>query len=334
MWHSTIGLIVSLAIGILVAPLAAEAPPARKVHRIGWFAQASPLSGRANVEAFQHGLRDLGYVEGQNFVMEYRYAEGRLERLPDLAAELVRLKVDIMVVAGGVAALAARHATQTIPIVMVGGSGDPVREGLVASLAQPGGNVTGLTISTGPELWGKRVELLKEAVPSIARVGFLHQASNTFVALRALRQNDMQTVTQALGVTLQDLAVREFDEIDSVLAAMSKEPDGALIVTGEPLFFSHRSSLTELVAQHRLPAMYEVREIVDAGGLMSYGTNLPNTWRRAAYFVDRILKGANPADLPVEQPMKFELVINLKTAQALGLTIPPTLLFQADEVIQ
>ena len=332
MWHITIGLIVILAIGILVAPLAAEAQPAGKVHWIGWLDLDSSLPRRALVEAFQQGLRDFGYVEGQNIAIEYRWAEAREDRLPDLAAELVHLKVDVMVVVSGQAVLAAKHATQTIPIVMMVGV-DPVQRGLVASLARPGGNATGLTLSPGTEILGKRVELLKEAVPSISRVGWLHDARNPFSS-SARTLNALQTVTQALGLTLQDLAVHERDELDSVLAAMSKEPDGALIVTAERLFLPHRSSITELVAKHRLPAIYLMRDFVDAGGLMSYSTNIPNTWRRAAYFVDRILQGAKPTDLPVEQPMKFELVINLKTARELGLTIPPTLLFQAEKVIQ
>ena len=333
MWCSAIGWIVTLTLSLLVAPLAAEAPPAGKVHRIGWLRPGNPLVGRANVEAFQQGLRDLGYVEGQNFVMENRWAEGQYERFPDLAAELVRLQVDVIAAVSAPAVLAAKHATQTIPIVMVG-VGDPVRQGLVASLARPGGNVTGLTILTGPELWGKRLELLKEAVPSISRVGFLNDASNPFGGNRALRLNVLETVSQAQGWTFQDLKVRERDELDSVLAAMSKEPDSALIVTAEALWVSHRSLITELVARHRLPAMYELRDFVDAGGLMSYGVSYLDLFRRAATYVDKILKGTKPVDLPVEQPMKFELVLNLKTAQALGITFPPTLLLQADEVLR
>jgi putative ABC transport system substrate-binding protein len=278
-------------------------------------------------------LRDLGYVEGQNVVMENRWAEGQYERFPALAAELVRLQVDVIVAVSAPAVLAAKHATQTIPIVMVG-VGDAVRQGLVASLARPGGNVTGLTNLTGPELWGKRLELLREAVPSISRVGLLNDASNPFGGNRALRLNVLETVSQAQGWTFQDLKVRERDELDSVLAAMSKEPDSALIVTAEALLLSHRSSITELVAHHRLPAMYENRDWVDAGGLMSYGVSYLDLFRCAATNVDKILKGTKPADLPVEQPMKFELVLNLKTAQALGITFPPALLMLADEVIQ
>jgi len=333
MRRSATGLLVTCAIGLLWTLLVATAQPAGKVWRLGILGfGAAPSAAELRQIPFWQAMRELGWVEGQNITVERRYAEGHRERLPDLADELVRLKVDVMVASGGPVVLVAKNATQTIPIVMLGVF-DPVEQGLVASLARPGGNVTGLTTGTGPEIWGKRVALLKEAVPSISRVGFLYHARNPFAANRAT-VNDMQTATQALGLTLQDLGVREIDELDSVLAAMSKEPDGALISTGEPFFFPHRSSITDLVAKHGLPAIYEVREFVDAGGLMSYGPSLPDAWRRAAYFVDRILKGAKPADLPVERPMKFELVLNLKAARALRLTIPPVVLFQADEVIR
>src|SRR5262249_17998574 len=236
----TIGLILTLALGFLVAPLAAEAPPAGQVYRIGWLRPGTPLVGRANVEAFQQGLRDLGYVEGQPFGIENRWAEDHYERPPALAAELVRLQVDVMIAVSAPAVLAAKQATQTIPIVLVGVF-DPVRQGLVASLARPGGNVTGLTISTGPELWGKRLELLKEAVPRISRVGFLHDASSPFGGNRALALDVLETVSQAQGWTFHDLKVRERDECDSVLAALSQEPDSALLVTAQPFLLSHRS---------------------------------------------------------------------------------------------
>jgi putative ABC transport system substrate-binding protein len=324
----TLALLITLA--LLVALPATEAQQAGKMPRLGVLVPAEPPSpAEPNLAAFRHGLRDLGYVEGQTIAVEYRYAHGVGERFPELVGELVRLPVNVLVVGSGPAALVAKSATQTIPIV-VAGAGDPVGSGLVASLARPGGNITGLSLAFGEGFSGKWLELLTEVSPQVSRVGYLyHPASTSRAYIR-----DLQIAAQALGVTLQLLEVRELTQVDSAFAAMSQEGGGALIVMGEPLFFPHRSRLPELAAAHRLPVIYTFRVFVEAGGLMSYGVSLPDIWRRAATYVDKILKGAKPADLPVEQPIKFELVINFKTAQALGITIPPSLLILADEVIQ
>jgi putative ABC transport system substrate-binding protein len=281
------------------------------------------------LEAFRQGLRDLGYVEGQNLVIESRYAEGREERLPDLAAELVRLKVDV-IVAGGPAIRAAQHATSTIPIVMAV-TGDPVQSGYVASLARPGGNITGVSV-LGAELTGKRLEILKETVPQSTRIAVLaNPATPTYGAL----MHDLTVTARALGLHLHVLELRSPDELDPAFAAMRRAGAEALFVVEDPLLIDHlRGRIADLAATHRLPAIYSWKMSVAAGGLMSYGPSMPDMTRRAATYVDKILKGTTPGELPVERPMKFELVINLKTAKALGLTIPPTLLFQADEVIQ
>ncbi len=326
----TVGLVATLALALLVAPLTAEAQQATKVHRIGRLYPGSPTEPNPNLEAFRQGLRDLGYVEGQNLVIEYRYAEDRDDRLADLAAELVRLKVDVIVTVAASATRAVQHATRTIPIVMAGGS-DPVGDGLVASLARPGGNTTG-TSNLTVELPGKRLELLKETVPQSARIAVLaNPAAETY----ASAMNNLTVAARALGLQLHVVELRRADELDAAFAAMTRAGADALIVVGEPLLLdSLRGRTVDLAAKHRLPAMYSWKELVVAGGLMSYGPSLPDMHRRLASYVDKILKGAKPGDLPVEQPTKFELVINLKTAQALGLTIPPTFLFQADEVIQ
>jgi putative ABC transport system substrate-binding protein len=291
---------------------------------------SSPSSDNHLVEAFRQGLRDLGYVEGQNLVIEVRWAEGSEERLRDLAAELVRLQVEVIVAQGAAAIRAAQHATRTIPIVMAATS-DPVGQGFVASLAHPGGNITGLSF-LGAELPGKRLEILKETVPQSARIAVLvNPASPTY----GTRMNNLTVAARALGLQLHVVELRSADELDAAFAAMTRAGADALIVEGEPLLLdSLRGRTVDLAAQHRLPAMYSWKELVVAGGLMSYGPSLPDIFRHAATYVDKILKGAKPADLPVEQPTKFELVINLKTAQALGLTIPPSLLLQADEVIK
>jgi len=280
-------------------------------------------------EAFRHGLRDPGYVEGQNIVLEYRFAVGQNERLPALAAVLVHLQVDLLVTSSGAGAHAAKDATEMIPIVMAT-SGDPVRSGLVASLARPGGNITGLSLMV-TELGGKRLELLKEALPHVSRVAVLWNAGNPASPdeLRAI-----ETAARGLGLQLQSLAIRHPNELDSVFAAMTREGAEALIAPADGVFWSHRTRVVTLAAEHRLPAVFEAREFADAGSLMAYGPHVPDNYRRAAVYVDKILKGTKPADLPVEQPVKFEFVINLKTAKALGVTIPPALLFQADEVLQ
>ena len=321
-------LLVTLGLGILLAPLAADAQPPAKVYRIG-FLLISPSQAALSIEAFREALRERGYAEGQNIVFEYRYAEGRVEPLADLATELVRLKVDVIVTQGTPAARAAKNATSAIPIVMAAGL-DPVETGLVASLARPGGNLTGVT-STVPELSGKTLELLREIVPRVARVAVLWNPVNP---ANAIMVRQTQVAARAFGVQLQSLEVRDANELESAFAAIIKERTRAFLVLAEPLFLTHRKQIVDFAAKHRLPAMYERRDFVDAGGLMSYGVNFPDNFRRAATFVDKILKGAKPADLPVEQPTRFELVINLKTAKALGLTIPQSILIRVDEVIR
>ena len=295
-----------------------------------YLASGSSSTAAAFIEAFRQGLRELGWVEGQNIVIDYRFAEGRFDRLPDLAAELVRLKVDLIVAAPAPAAVAAKNATATIPIVMISVS-DPVGTGLIASLARPGGNVTGLSFSVGLELFGKQLELLKETVPKVRRVAILSNPANP---AHALLIKDVKVAARSLGVQLQLLEARGPDEFDGAFAAMADERVGALLVVADAMFSVHQARLADLAAKNRLPSMHGLRAYVEAGGLIYYGPNFPDQWRRAATFVDRIFKGAKPADLPVQQPTKFELVINLKTAKALGLTIPPSLLLRADEVIQ
>ncbi len=320
---------VLLALG--VAPLAVEAQPAAKVPRIGWLGFNLAASPHLR-EAVRQGLRDLGYVEGRNLVIEYRDAEGKAERLPALAAELVALKVDVIVASTQVSALAAKQATKTIPIVFPVAA-DPVASGLVASLARPGGNVTGLSV-LAPELVGKCLEHLKQAVPGVSRVAVLWQPG----AFGGRTEQDMlkaaDVAGRALGVRLQFVEARGPADIDRAFSDMTRARAGALTVLTSTMFYSERRRLVDLAAKNRLPAVYPYREPVDAGGLMSYGPNIPDLYRRAATYVDKILKGAKPADLPVEQPTKFELVINLKTAKALGLTIPRSLLSLADQVIQ
>jgi putative tryptophan/tyrosine transport system substrate-binding protein len=332
MTRPTIGLLLTLALSLLVAPLAPEAQPPTHVHRIGWLAGTTPGRGPfGSEEAFLEEMRALGYVEGQHLVMEYRGAEGQYERFPALAAELVRLPVDVLLVPNTPAALAAKHATTTIPIVMVG-LGDPVGSGLVASLARPGGNITGLSVLR-PDLVGKQLEILKDLRPTVSRVAVLSNPANPSSALSVRAAEE---AVQALGVQLHLVEARGPDAFDRAFAAMTRAHAGALLVLGDPMFVQHRRRLAELAATSRLPTMHSIqcRAFVEAGGLLCYGASLLDQWRRAATYVDKILKGTKPADLPVEQPTKFDLVINLKTAQALGLTIPPTLLFQATDVIR
>jgi putative ABC transport system substrate-binding protein len=268
-------------------------------------------------------------MEGKNITIESRHVAIRVGVLPDLVANLVLLKVDVIVAVGDAAISAAKHATSTIPIVMVA-SADPVGSGLVASLARPGGNLTGLS-ALSPELSGKRLELLREAIPGASRIAVLMNPTNP---AKARNVREIQTVAQTLGVQLQTLEVRGPDEFEGAFAALTREHAEALLVLGDPMALTYRIRIVDLVAKGRLPAMYDLREFVEAGGLMAYGPSLPDLFRRAAYYVDRILKGAKPGDLPVEQPVKFELVINLKTTKTLGLSLPPSLLFQANEVIQ
>jgi putative ABC transport system substrate-binding protein len=286
--------------------------------------------GAGFFDAFRQGLRELGWVEGQNIAIEYRLAEGRLDRLPHLAAELVRLKVDVILATSTPPAVAAKNATTTIPIVMAT-SADPVGQRLVASLARPGGNVTGLSFSVGLEVVGKELELLKETVPTVRRVAVLSNPANPG---HALAIKNVQSRARALGVQLLLLVARDPNEFEPAFAAMTRERAGALLVVPDAVFGLHRARLQDLAVKSRLPAMYGLREHTEAGGLMSYAVDLRDSFRRSATYVDKIPKGAKPADLPIEQPTKFELVINLRTAKALGLAIPPSVLVRADEVIQ
>ncbi len=310
-----------------------EAQQPKKVPRIGYLSAFEPATESTRSEAIRLALRELGYIEGQNIAIEYRYAEGRSDRYPQLAAELVRLKVDIILVTGGDRAiLATKNATKTIPIVMMGSASDPVEAGLIESLARPGGNVTGLTNLTR-ELGGKRLELLKEAVPKLARVAVLYDPASR-PAVRDVKEV-LPVAARALGLTVRSWEVRDADGFERVFAELSKwRPNGLYVPPGGPLMFANEKRTAGFALKSRLPAMYSNRDAVDAGGLMSYGADQAESYRRVAYYVDRILKGAKPADLPVEQPMKFELVFNLKTAKQIGITIPQSVLYRADKVIR
>jgi len=319
--------ILPITLALVAAPLAAQGQPPAKVLRIGYLTARS--GGSHLDDAFRQGLRDLGYTEGENIAILHRSSEGLSERLPDLAAELVRLKVDVIVAATTPAVQAAQQATKTIPIVMAV-SGDPVESGFVASLAQPGGHITGLSLQT-PELSARQLELLKEAVPRVSRVAVLWNMPGP---LGARTWTGMGRAARALGVQLQSLEVGGPDDLGRSFQAATRRRAGALLVLAGPVLHTHRTRILELAAESRLPAMYGLTEYAKAGGLMAYAPNLPYMYRRAATYVDKILKGAKPADLPVEQPTRFELVINLKTAKALGLTFPPSILIRADQVIQ
>jgi ABC-type uncharacterized transport system substrate-binding protein len=318
---SSILFVVLLAIAVI-----AEAQQPKKVPRIGYLTLTSSPRGP---EAFLQGLRELGYIEGQNIVIEYRNAAGRAERLSDLAAELVRLNVDVIVAGASQSALAAKQATRTIAVVFHG-VGDPVAQALVASLARPGGNITGLA-SLSPEVGGKRLELLKEAVPTASRVAVVWNPTNSS---NSLQVKEIRTAAQTLALRIQLLEVSKPDDIERAFTAVPREGADALLVFADPFLSSQRSRIFDLATKNRLPAMYGQSDPVEAGGLMSYAPSFREFGRRAAYYVDKILKGAKPADLPVEQPTKFELVINLKAAKQIGLTIPPNVLARADRVIK
>jgi ABC-type uncharacterized transport system substrate-binding protein len=318
---------ILVAVLLLTVAVKAEAQQPKKVPRIGLLSPYS-LSAAVRIEAFWQGLRDLGYVEGQNIVIEHRYAEGNLDRLPALAAELVRLKVDVIFAMTTPAVLAAKKATTTVPIVTV--SGDPVGFGLVASLARPGGNITGLANLT-PELVGKRLGLLTEVVSRVSRVAVLWNPDSPGAALR---MRETEAAAASLGLKLQPVEVRGPNDLAHAFSAMKKERADALVPLRSPLIQDQRKQITELAAKNRLPAMYDRRDFTEAGGLMSYGAMGADLDRRAATYVDKILKGAKPADLPVEQPTKFELVINLKAAKQIGLNIPQSVLYKADKVIK
>jgi ABC-type uncharacterized transport system substrate-binding protein len=308
-----------------------EAQQPKKILRIGYLVSSDRATEFTRSEAIRLALRKLGYIDGQNIVIEYRYAEGKQDRWPALAAELVRLKVDVIVVTGGaIWVQAAKNATKTIPIVMVGTGGDPVEEGLVESLARPGGNVTGVT-NLSTDLDGKRLELLKETVAKLSRVAVLYNPVTPGIVLEL---EEVQTAARALAITIQPWEVRPADGFDKVFSAMDKRrPDGLLVLAG-PLMGANGKRIVGLALKSRLPSVYINSEYVNAGGLMSYGADLADSYRRVAIYVDKILKGAKPADLPVEQPTKFELTINLKTAKQIGLTIPQRVLGRADKVIR
>ena len=322
-----------IAVLLLASVHLSEAQRPNKVYRIGYLSAVDAALDSARAEAIRLALRELGYIEGKNIAIEYRYAEGKLDRFPELAAELVRLKVDIIVVSGGNTLIrAAKNGTKTIPIVMTGPGTDPVEAGFVESLDRPRGNVTGLT-ALNRELGGKRLELLKEVVPKLARVAVLYDPANR-PSLHEVKEL-LPADARALKLTIQPWEIRAVDDFDKVFAALNKQrPDGLYSPGAGPLMRPNQKRIVGFALKSRLPSMYSVRETVEAGGLMSYGADLAESYRRIAYFVDKILKGAKPAELPVEQPTKFELVINLKTAKQIGLTIPPNVLARADRVIR
>ena len=310
----------------------AHAQQPKKVPRIGYLSNSDPATESRRAEAIRLALSERGYIEGQNIATEYRYAEGKRDRYPELLAELVRLKVDIILVSGDRPVRAAKNATKTIPIVMTGGGSDPVEAGLIESLAHPGGNVTGVSNLTR-ELGGKRLELLKEAVPKLARVAVLYDSAVPGTAREV--KEDLPVAARALRLTLQPWEVRAADGFEKVFAAMSKQrPDGLYVSGGGALMVTNRKRMVSFALKSRLPSVYSARDGVEAGGLMYYGADLAEIYRRVAYFVDRILKGTKPADLPVEQPMRFELVVNLKTARQIGVMIDPNLLARANKIIR
>ncbi len=327
---STIGLFSTLVLGLLAGPLPTEAQQTGKMPKVGFLSAFSSAASRDRVQAFRQGLHDLGYVESQNVIVEYRYAEGGLERMAKLAAELIRLKVDIIVSGGGSAlARTIKRATNVIPIVMTSGS-DPVGAGLIASFSHPGGNVTGLTSMT-KDLSGKRLELLKEAVPKASRVGVLYDPNNP---PKVIEFNEMQIAARSLRIELQPLLVKVSKGFESAFKVATEARVDAIIALQSPLTVMHRKLIASLALKGRLPLMVLEKGLLDTGGLMSYGPDYADLSRRAATYVDKLLKGAKPANLAVEQPTKFDLVINLKTAKQLGITIPPEVLFRATKVIK
>ena len=323
---SILVVVVLLAVGVT-----AKAQQPKKVPRIGYLSALDPASESTRAEAIRLALRELGYIEGQNIAIEYRYAEGKQDRYPELAAELVRLKVDIILAGAAPLALAAKNATKTIPIVMTGAGLDPVEAGLVDSLARPGGNVTGITLLSG-ELGGKRLELFKEAVPKLVRVAVLYEPA--FPGSAREVKEVLPVAARALGLTVWSWEVRTADGFERVFAALNEQRPDGLYVVGGGLMGANQKRIAGFALKNRLPSIYSDRVAVDAGGLISYGADQADSYRRVATYVDKILKGAKPADLPVEQPTKFELVINLKTAKQIGLTIPPNVLARADKVIK
>ena len=327
-WAAVLAVVFTLAIG----GAAALAQQPKKVHRIGYLSSSDPAADSARSEAVRLALHERGYIEGQNIATDYRYAEGKRDRLPELAAELVRLKVDIILAASGDLLIrTAMKATKTIPIVMVVGASDPVAAGLIDSLARPGGNVTGVT-NLGRELGGKRLELLKEAVPKVVRVAVLYEPASSPSIIEV--KEYLPVSASVLKLTLQPREARDADDFEKIFAALNKQRPDGLYVSAGPLMNANQNRIVGFALKNRLPSLYQRRAFVEAGGLMSYAADQGGSYKRVAYFVDRILKGANPADLPVEQPTNFELVINLKTAKQIGLTIPQKVLARADKVIK
>jgi putative ABC transport system substrate-binding protein len=309
----------------------AQAQQPTKVPRIGYLSNTNAASESARAEGIRLALRERGYVEGQSITTEYRHAEGKRDRYPELLAELVHLKVDIIITTGIPPTRAAKNATKTIPIVMTGGGGDPVEAGLIESLARPGGNVTGVT-NLSTELGGKRLELLKEVVPKVARIAVFYEPTTPGSAFEV--KEVLPVAARALGIVIQHWEARTADDFDRDFAATGKQSPDGLYVLPSPLMLANQKRTVGFALKSRLPSMYDRREFVDVGGLMSYGADIAESYRRVAYFVDKILKGVKPADLPVEQPKKFELIINLKAAKQLGVTIPPNVLARADRVIK
>ncbi|MBI3637420.1 MAG: ABC transporter substrate-binding protein [Candidatus Rokubacteria bacterium] len=322
-------LVVAFALNVFFTPLASEAQQRGQLPRIGYLGTTSASLEPELLKAFREGLRDLGYVEGQNIVIEYRWAEGNYRRFPDLVADLLSLKVDLIVTAGTPSALAAKRATKTTPIVMAV-TGDAVGAGLVSSLARPGGNLTGLTTMI-PELEGKRLELLREVLPKLTTIAVLLNTANPFVAIA---WTQTQVSAQALGLTVQPVELRGPKELEDAFAKVARQRPSAITMVADRFLLAHRTQIVDFVAKERLPAIYPYREFVFAGGLMSYSPSYEDLFRRSAAYVDKILKGAKPGDLPVEQPTKFELLVSTKTAKTLGLTIPPSLLLRADHVVE
>jgi len=328
--HAVTRLATAAILLLLAAPLIADAQQTGKVYRIGCILTAAPNETVHLIKALDEGLRELGYVEGRNVVFERRFAEGRQEWLPALVAELVKLKVDVLVTGSNPVIAAVKQVTTTIPVVMAV-SRDPVGAGFTASLARPGGNITGLANDPAPEIIGKNLELLKEAAPRVSRVAFLW---NPVPPGAGSYKNVVESAARNLGMTFQSVEVRGRNEFEAAFAAMVRERANGVVVATDPVILGPRGQVVLLAAKSRLPAVYGLREFAEAGGLMSYGPNVADQFRRAAIYVDKILRGAKPGDLAVEQAAKFELVINLKTAKALGLTIPPSLLLRADHIIE
>jgi putative ABC transport system substrate-binding protein len=321
--------VITLLGGAAVWPLVARAQQTGIVPRVGFLGNSTAALEANLVGPFRGGLRALGYEEGRNIAIEYRWAEGRYERFPALIAELIASKVDVIVTAGTPASLAVKKATSSVPLVMIA-VGEPVATGLVASLAKPGGNITGVT-SISPEIEGKRLELLREVVPKISHIAVLWNAVSP---VQVIQERETRAAAQVLGMKMLSLGVRNLEEIEDAFAAIVRERPDALFVLADRLFLHHRKRTMDFAVQHNLPGVHAYRELVEAGGLMSYGPSYADMHRRAATYVDKILRGEKPADLPVERPVKFELVVNLKTSKTLGLEIPPTLLARADEVIE